>query len=119
MMDISGLTEKSQEALASAQSHAVERGHGDVDAEHLILALLDQPDGLAPRLLERANVDPSLLRTEMESRLGRKPRITGPGATPEQVHVTRQLGRALERAFDEARRDPARAARAPGGPSRH
>jgi ATP-dependent Clp protease ATP-binding subunit ClpB len=103
-MDLNKLTEKSQEALKSAQNHAVERGHSDVDAEHLTMALLDQPDGLAPRLLERANVDPSLLRHEMETQLDRRPHVAGPGATPEQVHVTRRLGRVLEKAFEEAQR---------------
>jgi ATP-dependent Clp protease ATP-binding subunit ClpB len=103
-MDINKLTEKSQQALKSAQTHAVERGHSDVDAEHLTMALLDQSDGLAHRLLEQANVDPSLLRTEMETQLGRRPRVTGTGATPEQVHVTRRLGRVLEKAFEEAQR---------------
>ncbi|HEY0541336.1 MAG TPA: ATP-dependent chaperone ClpB [Actinoallomurus sp.] len=103
-MDLNKLTEKSQEALKSAQNHAVERGHSDVDAEHLTMALLDQPDGLAPRLLERANVDPSLLRHEMDTQLDRRPRVAGPGATPEQVHVTRRLGRVLEKAFEEAQR---------------
>ncbi|MCW2948362.1 MAG: ATP-dependent chaperone ClpB [Actinoallomurus sp.] len=103
-MDMNKLTEKSQEALQSAQSHAVERGHSDVDAEHLTLALLDQPEGIARRLLEQANVEPSLLRSEMESQLDRRPRITGPGATPDQVHVTRRLGRVLEKAFQEAQR---------------
>ncbi|MCW2860159.1 MAG: ATP-dependent chaperone ClpB [Actinoallomurus sp.] len=103
-MDLNKLTEKSQEALKSAQNHAVARGHSDVDAEHLTMALLDQPDGLAPRLLERANVDPSLLRHEMETQLDRRPHVAGPGATPEQVHVTRRLGRVLEKAFEEAQR---------------
>jgi len=103
-MDINKLTEKSQQALKSAQTHAVERGHSDVDAEHLTMALLDQPDGLAHRLLEQANVDPSLLRTEVETQLDRRPRVAGPGATPEQVHVTRRLGRVLEKAFEEAQR---------------
>lgn len=91
-MDISKLTEKSQEALRSARSQAVEKGHSDVDAEHLLAALLDQ-GGLAPRLFQRADVDPGLLRNEMESELTRRLRVAGPGATPEQVHVTRRLGR--------------------------
>ncbi|MFB9836023.1 ATP-dependent chaperone ClpB [Actinoallomurus acaciae] len=102
-MDINKLTEKSQQALKAAQSHAVEKGHGDVDAEHLAVALIDQADGLASRLLEHANVDPALLRSEMETQLGRRPRVAGPGATPDQVHVTRRLGRVLEKAFEEAR----------------
>ena len=102
-MDIGRLTEKSQEALTSAQTQAVQKGHSDVDAEHLLVALIDQPGGLAPRLLQRANVDPDLLRQETETELARRPRVAGPGATPEQVHVTRRLGRVLEKAFEEAR----------------
>jgi ATP-dependent Clp protease ATP-binding subunit ClpB len=103
-MDLNRLTEKSQEAVTSARSHAAERGHSDVDAEHLTMALLDQPGGLAPRLLEQAHVDPVLLRGEMESRLGRRPRVTGPGAAPEQAQIARRLVRVLERAFQEAQR---------------
>ena len=103
-MDITKLTEKSQQALRAAQSHAVEKGHSDVDAEHLTAALLDDRGGLASRLLEQAHVDPGLLRGEMEARLDRRPRVAGPGATPEQVHVTRRLGRVLEKGFEEARR---------------
>ncbi len=103
-MDMNTLTEKSQEALQAARSRAVEMGHGDVDAEHLTMALLDQPGGLAPRLLEQANVDPGLLRHEMESTLGRRPRVSGTGAAPGQVRVTRRLGQVLESAFQEAQR---------------
>ena len=50
-MDPNRLTQKSQEALHDAQTKALRFGHTEVDAEHLLLALLDQPDGLAPRLL--------------------------------------------------------------------
>ncbi|MDN3351989.1 ATP-dependent chaperone ClpB [Actinomadura sp. DC4] len=103
-MDMNRLTEKSQEAVQSARSDAAQRGHSDVDAEHLVLALLAQPDGLATRLLDAANVQPDLLRGEMETRLDRRPRVAGPGAASDRVHVTRRLGRVLEKAFAEARR---------------
>ena len=52
-MDMNRLTQKSQEALHDAQSNAIRFGHTEVDGEHLLLALLDQPDGLVPRLLDR------------------------------------------------------------------
>ena len=101
-MDLTKLTERSQQALRSARSDAVEKGHGDVDAEHLLMALLGRSGGLVPRLLERAGVDPGLLRKETETELGRRPRVAGPGASPDQVRVTGRLGRVLERAFEEA-----------------
>ena len=50
-MDMNRLTQKSQEALHDAQTEALRFGHTEVDGEHLLLALLDQPDGLVPRLL--------------------------------------------------------------------
>ena len=45
-MDINKLTQKSQEALAEAQSLATRMGHTEVDGEHLLTALIDQPEGL-------------------------------------------------------------------------
>jgi len=61
-MDPNRLTEKSQEAVHDAQTKALRFGHTEVDVEHLLLALLDQPDGLVPRLLQRAEVDVDALR---------------------------------------------------------
>ena len=48
-MDPNKLTQKSQEALHDAQTKALRIGHTEVDADHLLLALLDQADGLVPR----------------------------------------------------------------------
>ena len=61
-MDMNRLTQKSQEALHDAQTKALRFGHTEVDGEHLLLALLDQPDGLVPRLLAQAGADPDALR---------------------------------------------------------
>ncbi|HEY4458929.1 MAG TPA: Clp protease N-terminal domain-containing protein, partial [Pseudonocardiaceae bacterium] len=47
-MDTDRLTRKSQEALQEAQNIAVREGHTEADGEHLLLALLDQDDGLVP-----------------------------------------------------------------------
>ena len=56
-MDPNKLTQKSQEALHDAQTKALRFGHTEVDVDHLLLALLDQADGLVPRLLERAEIE--------------------------------------------------------------
>ncbi len=53
-MDPSHLTQKSQEALHDAQTKALRFGHTEVDVEHLLLALLDQAEGIVPRLLSQA-----------------------------------------------------------------
>ena len=103
-MDMNRLTQKSQEALQDAQTKALRFGHTEVDGEHLLLALLDQPEGLVPRLLAQAGADPNRLRADLEAELGRRPRLTGPGAAPGQVFVTQRLARLLDAAESEAKR---------------
>ncbi|SDT22232.1 ATP-dependent chaperone ClpB [Actinopolymorpha singaporensis] len=103
-MDPNRLTQKSQEALQEAQSAALRFGHTEVDGEHLLLSLLDQPEGLVPRLLVQAGVDPDLLRKQVEEELERRPRVSGPGVEPGQVYVTQRLSRLLDAADREARR---------------
>ena len=98
------LTQKSQEALHDAQTKALRFGHTEVDGEHLLLALLDQPEGLTPRLLTQAGADPDRLRAQLEAELGRRPRVTGPGAAPGQIFVTQRLSNLLDTAEREAKR---------------
>ena len=103
-MDPSHLTQKSQEALHDAQTKALRFGHTEVDGEHLLLALLDQPDGIVPRLLTQAGADPDRLRPALETELSRRPRVTGPGVSPGQINVTQRLGRLLDDAAQQAKR---------------
>ena len=111
-MDPNRLTQKSQEALHDAQTKALRFGHTEVDGEHLLLALLDQPEGIAPRLLAQANANPDRLRTALDAELSRRPRVTGPGVNPGEVRVTQRLARLL----DEAEQEAVRWARPPRGP---
>ena len=100
-MDPNKLTQKSQEALHDAQTKALRFGHTEVDVDHLLLALLDQADGLVPRLLERAEIDAGAVRAEIERQLERRPRVSGSGASGD-VRVTRALAGALEGGEREA-----------------
>ncbi|MGH3627601.1 MAG: ATP-dependent chaperone ClpB [Sciscionella sp.] len=103
-MDMNRLTQKSQEALQEAQNIAVRYGHTEVDVEQMLLALLDQQEGLVPRLLSRMEIDTDALRAAVESDLRRRPKVTGPGAAPGQVTVTQRLARILDAAEREAKR---------------
>jgi ATP-dependent Clp protease ATP-binding subunit ClpB len=103
-VDLNRLTQKSQEALHDAQTKALRFGHTEVDGEHLLLALLDQPEGLAPRLLTAAGADSDTVRARVEAELQRRPRTSGPGAAPGQVFVTQRLSRLFETAEQEAKR---------------
>jgi ATP-dependent Clp protease ATP-binding subunit ClpB len=104
LMDANRLTQKSQQALHDAQTKALRCGHVEVDGEHLLLALLEQPDGLAPRLLAQAGADGDTVRATVEAELGRRPKVSGRGTEPGQVFVTRRLSRLLDAADREAGR---------------
>jgi ATP-dependent Clp protease ATP-binding subunit ClpB len=103
-MDPNRLTQKTQEALHDAQTKALRFGHTEVDTEHLLLAMLDQPDGLVPRLLARAEVDADALHAALELHLDGRPRVSGPGAAPGEVYVARALNQVLDSAEQEAQR---------------
>jgi ATP-dependent Clp protease ATP-binding subunit ClpB len=76
-MNLNRLTTKSQEALQQAQNLAIERGHQQVDVEHLLLALLEQPEGLVPRLLQKLNRPPEVVAAEIKRTLAKLPKVTG------------------------------------------
>ena len=101
-MDLNRLTEKSQQALHDAQTKAMRQGHTEVDGEHLLLGLLDQPDGVTVRLLTGLGVDIEQLRERVERDLQRRPSVTETGAQPGQVTVTRRLATDLDAAEREA-----------------
>ncbi|MGQ9670485.1 MAG: ATP-dependent chaperone ClpB [Desulfosoma sp.] len=101
-MDLNKFTIKSQEALQSAQNKAVKYGHVEVDGEHLLAALLEQSEGLVPRLLKRMDVSLSALQEDLVRELERKPRVSGPGAEPGKVYITQGLNKILVKAQEEA-----------------
>jgi ATP-dependent Clp protease ATP-binding subunit ClpB len=68
-MQLDRFTIKAQESLAAAQKLAQERGHAQIEPEHLAAALLDQEGGIAGSILERVGVSPSAIRAELEQRL--------------------------------------------------
>src|SRR3954452_14186917 len=100
-MDPNRLTQKSQEALHDAQTKALRHGHTEIDVDHLLLALLEQPDGLVPRLLARLDVDVDQLRAALTRQLERRPRVSGGGADGSQIRLSRALSLALDAAEQE------------------
>ena len=99
-MNMDKLTQKSQEALQEAHSAALRHGHSEADVEHLLLALLQQEQGILPRILGRMEVDARELKAGLETGLEKLPRVSGPGA---EIHFSRRLQEVLARAEEEAR----------------
>jgi len=103
-MDFNKLTQKSQEAFAEAQNKAVSFGHMEVNCEHLLWSLLDQQDGLVPRLLQRMDIRPDMVKNEVAAELDRVPRVSGPGTEANKIYVSQRLSRVLVAAESEAKR---------------
>jgi len=99
-MNTSELTEKSQEALRQAQQQALRRGHGEVDGEHLLLALLQEQGGILSRMVQRLNGGDESLRQVLDNELSRRPRVSGPGV---ELRLSRRLQEVLIKAEEEAR----------------
>ncbi|MDW8171916.1 MAG: AAA family ATPase [Anaerolineae bacterium] len=106
MLRFDKFTERAQDAAARAYEILQRYGHNQVDTEHILLALLEQPDGVIPQIIQRLNVDLSLLRTRIDEILRRSPRtaaIYGQGGM-NQVFITPRVKRVIDLANEESRR---------------
>ncbi|MFC3799470.1 ATP-dependent chaperone ClpB [Cohnella sp. GCM10012308] len=105
-MDFNKYTQKLQEAVAGAQSLAGASGHPEIDSLHLLAALLKQQDGLLPRLLQRADIQPAEMDRQAMGRLMKRPRVGGSDsvkryASPALVSVLEQAEREAAAMTDE------------------
>jgi ATP-dependent Clp protease ATP-binding subunit ClpB len=101
MVDVNRMTHRVQEALQQAGGIAQRRNHQGIDVEHLLVALLDQQEGIAGNLLEAMGVAPRAVREAAEKELAKKPQVSGPAAGPGQTFVTQRLSQLLTKAEDE------------------
>src|SRR4051812_20394065 len=103
-MDLNRFTEKAQQAVLAAKNIAVRMSHQQIDVEHLLLALLDQEQGLVPAILTKADISPDALKIRVQQELERLPRVSGQGGAPDQFYLTGRLNALVTRAEDEAKR---------------
>src|SRR6476469_505830 len=84
-LDPNTFTRKTQEALGAAQSFARERSHSQVNPEHLLAALLGQPESVVIPTIERLGVSTKTLRDRVETELARQPQAYGQTAQQAQL----------------------------------
>ncbi|NLG89608.1 MAG: ATP-dependent chaperone ClpB [Clostridiaceae bacterium] len=101
-MKFEKFTDKAQEAVVQAQQLAIKYDHQQVDGEHLHLALIDQEDGLIPKLVQLCGADPGFLKRDLEQILDKLPRVYGTAV--DNVYATRRFNQILIKAEDEAKR---------------
>jgi ATP-dependent Clp protease ATP-binding subunit ClpB len=92
------LTIKAQEALQSAQEIAQKLNHQEVDCEHLLSALIQQPEGLVRPLLEKLGLNPDAILRKLDDELNRRPQVQG--AT--ETYLSKSLRQALDAAQTQA-----------------
>lgn len=97
-------TLKVQEAVNQAQTLAATYGHQQIDAEHVLLALLDQSDGLFPHMLQKMDVPVPAFRSALEQEIARLPRISGTPAEIGKIYVTPRLSSLWTKAEQETKK---------------
>lgn len=95
-------TKKSLEAVQSAQSLAVRNNHQELQQVHLLLALLQQSDGLAPQLLKKMGLTPESLEAAAMQELRKIPGVTG-SREADRFYVSRDVDATFTAAEDTAK----------------
>jgi ATP-dependent Clp protease ATP-binding subunit ClpB len=103
-MDINRFTDKAAEAIRAAQTVATRYGNQQIEIEHLMLALLEQENGLVPSILMRAGVNLEPLKQAIEREVDRIPKVKGPSGPVDQFYITARLNKAFVSAEDEAKK---------------
>jgi ATP-dependent Clp protease ATP-binding subunit ClpB len=103
-MNLDRFTNKAQEAITSCRSIISRFGHREVTPEHLLVAILEQPEGIGPKLLERLDVKPEEVLQETIQYLNRQPKSTSVTSAKDEILVSSKLMSILETAGHEAER---------------
>ena len=100
-MRLDKFTIKAQEAIMEAQNIADENGHQEIGAEHLLLALLKQEEGVVTPVLQKVGVNPRNVQAQVEAVLERMPKVHG---VTGQLYMSPAFKTVLDKAWDEAQR---------------
>ena len=103
MMRLDRFTERAQDAAQRAVEIMARYGHTQVDTEHILMALIEQPEGVIPQVLDRLDVEADKLQERLDEMLKASPKagIYGSGGVG-QVFITPRVKRVLDLANDEA-----------------
>lgn len=104
MMRFDRFTERAQDAAARAYEILQRYGHNQVDTEHVLLALLEQPEGVIPQMLEKMAVDQEAMRQRIDEILRSTPKASIYGGGAGQVFMTPRVKRIIDVSQEEANR---------------
>ncbi len=101
-MNLQKFTQKSIEAIRTAHELSSAGRNPQIEEEHLLLALLEQKDGLCGELLTRSGADTKLLCARLKETLSRLPQGGGNANNPDAVYLSRELESAIAEAEKQA-----------------
>ena len=101
-MNLQKFTQKSIEALQTAQNLTVEYGNQQMGQEHLLLALTEQTDGLTAELFRKIGASPETIAAALRQAVERLPKLGGSGIDPEKIYISRETEQALSEAEQRA-----------------
>lgn len=104
MMRFDRFTERAQEAAQRAAEIIQRYGHNQIDTEHILLALIEQPQGVIPQILEILKVDASMLADRLDYILRTSPKASIFGGGAGQIFITPRVKRIIDQANEEANR---------------
>ncbi|MBI5081371.1 MAG: AAA family ATPase [Chloroflexi bacterium] len=97
-------TERAQDAASRAYEILQRYGHNQVDTEHILLALLEQPEGVIPQILDKMSVDIEIIKRRLDDVLRASPKVAIYGGGTGQVFITPRVKRIIDLANEEANR---------------
>jgi ATP-dependent Clp protease ATP-binding subunit ClpC len=104
MMRFDRFTERAQEAAQRAAEIIQRYGHNQIDTEHILLALIEQPQGVVPQILEILKVDSNALSERLDYILRTSPKASIFGGGAGQIFITPRVKRIIDLANEEASR---------------
>ncbi|MEY2817330.1 MAG: hypothetical protein RL275_793 [Chloroflexota bacterium] len=104
MMRFDRFTERAQEAAQRAAEIIQRYGHNQIDTEHILLALIEQPGGVIPQILEKLNVSAQALTERLDATLRASPKANIFGGGAGQIFITPRVKRIIDLANEEANR---------------
>ena len=104
MMRFDRFTERAQDAAQRAADIIQRYGHNQIDTEHILLALIEQPQGVIPQILEKLNIDIEALSEKIDQQLRTSPKANIYGGGAGQIFITPRVKRVVDMANEEANR---------------
>lgn len=103
-MDMNLFTQKSLEAIKTAELIAGEYNHMEIEPEHLLMGLITQENGVVGRIFDRLGKNAHTIAEELRREIGRKPSVSGPGREQGKVYISADTDKVLNESYKEAKK---------------